>query len=146
MRRGRPAIEQPIARLLTFLREGVDAGVCLLSEKMRRTGLTVREALPMMTIEGAYLLHREDEVGSLDPGKQADLAAIRLDCIETQPVYDVISQIVYAVPDNQVTDVWVAGRHLLDDRSMATLDEADILAECRDWRERISGAIDREPS
>lgn len=61
--------------------QGVDAGVCLLPDELRRTGLTVREALPMMTIDGAYLLHREDEVGSLDPGKQADLIVINKDIL-----------------------------------------------------------------
>jgi len=98
-------------------------------------------ALSMATLHGARALGLADEIGSIEVGKQADLAAIRLDCIETQPVYDVISQIVYAVPDNQVTDVWVAGRHLLDDRRMTTLDEAAILADCVEWRERIAGAI-----
>ncbi len=99
-------------------------------------------ALSMATLHGARALGLEGEIGSIEIGKQADLAAIRLDRIETQPVYDVISQIVYAVPDNQVTDVWVAGRRLLAERRMTTLDETEILASCRDWRTRISAAIE----
>ena len=98
-------------------------------------------ALSMATINGARALGMEDEIGSIEVGKQADLAAIRLDRIETQPVYDVISQIVYAVPDNQVTDVWVAGRRLVDARELTTLDEAEILESCREWQHRISSAI-----
>jgi 5-methylthioadenosine/S-adenosylhomocysteine deaminase len=99
-------------------------------------------ALSMATYNGAKALGLENEIGSIEAGKQADLAAIRLDRIETQPVYDVVSQIVYAVPDNQVTDVWVAGDRVLSNRSMTTLDEAAILESCRDWRERIAATID----
>ncbi|MDT8450927.1 MAG: TRZ/ATZ family hydrolase [Wenzhouxiangellaceae bacterium] len=99
-------------------------------------------ALAMATIHGARALGLEDEIGSIEPGKQADLAAIRLDRIETQPVYDVISQIVYAAQDCQVTDVWVAGRRLLERRELKTLDRDEILDSCRDWRQRIATAID----
>lgn len=99
-------------------------------------------ALSMATLHGARALGMDDEIGSIEAGKQADLAAIRLDCIETQPVYDVISQIVYAAQDSQVTDVWVAGRRILRQRGLATLDEARILTDCRDWRRRIGAAID----
>ncbi|MEX0915049.1 MAG: TRZ/ATZ family hydrolase [Wenzhouxiangellaceae bacterium] len=98
-------------------------------------------ALSMATIHGARALGMEDAIGSIEAGKQADLVAIRLDRIETQPVYDVISQIVYAVPDAQVTDVWVAGRKLVDARELTTLDEAEVLDSCREWQARISSAI-----
>ncbi len=98
-------------------------------------------ALSMATIHGARALGMEDEIGSIAPGKQADLAAIRLDRIETQPVFDVISQIVYAVPDSQVTDVWVAGRRVVESRELTTLDEAEVLESCREWQQRISQAI-----
>jgi len=98
-------------------------------------------ALSMATINGARALRMENEIGSIEVGKQADLAAIRLDGIETQPVYDVISQIVYAVPDSQVSDVWIAGRRVLDNRVLTTLDEAEVLENCRDWQKRISSAI-----
>jgi len=66
---------------------------------------------------------------------------VRLDCIETQPVYDVISQLVYAVPDSQVSDVWVAGRRLLEERQLTTLDEARILSSCQEWRQHIRRAL-----
>lgn len=98
-------------------------------------------ALSMATLHGARALGQEDRIGSIEPGKRADLAAIRLDRIETQPVYDVISQIVYAAQDSQVTDVWVEGRRLLDARHLTTLDEAEILQSCSEWRQRIAHAI-----
>jgi len=98
-------------------------------------------ALSMATINGARALGMEDEIGSIQVGKQADLAAIRLDGIETQPIYDVISQIVYAVPDSQVTDVWIAGRRILDARELTTLDAAEVLESCREWQQRIASSI-----
>lgn len=98
-------------------------------------------ALSMATIHGARALGLDERIGSIEPGKQADLAAIRLDRIETQPVYDVISQIVYAAQDSQVTDVWVAGRQLLQHRELTTLDEAEVLASCGEWQQRISAAL-----
>ncbi len=98
-------------------------------------------ALSMATLHGARALGMEDRIGSIESGKCADLAAIRLDRIETQPVYDVISQIVYAAQDSQVTDVWVAGQRVLQDRQLTTLSEDQILDECRDWQSRISSAI-----
>lgn len=98
-------------------------------------------ALAMATIHGARALGLEDRIGSIEPGKRADLAAIRLDRIETQPVYDVISQIVYAAQDSQVTDVWVDGRRLLQQRELTTLDEDEILDSCRTWRRRIAETV-----
>ena len=98
-------------------------------------------ALSMATIHGARALGMEGQIGSLEAGKQADMVAIRLDRIETQPVYDVISQIVYAVPDSQVTDVWIAGRKILENRELTTLDEAEVLESCSEWRQRIATAI-----
>ena len=62
--------------------------------------------LGMATINGAKALDMDDEIGSLTIGKQADIVAIDLDSIETQPMYSPISQIVYSCNRNQVTDVW----------------------------------------
>ena len=61
-----------------------------------------------------------------------------MDGIETQPLYHVISQLVYASSRDQVSDVWVAGRHLLKDRQLTTLDEKAILATARQWQEKLS--------
>lgn len=102
-------------------------------------------ALSMATIHGARALGLEDQIGSIEIGKQADLTAIRMDAIETQPVHDVISQLVYATPRNQVSDVWVAGRQLLRERELTTLDEHEILHETEGWYERIQ-IIERRAS
>ncbi|MCW8919371.1 MAG: TRZ/ATZ family hydrolase, partial [Gammaproteobacteria bacterium] len=59
---------------------------------------------------------------------------------ETQPLYHAISQLVYATGRDKVSDVWVAGRHLLKERRLTTLDEAAILHNVRQWREKIAEA------
>jgi len=79
-------------------------------------------------------------IGSIVPGKQADLTAVRLDAIETQPIYHVASQLVYATGRQQVSDVWIAGRRKLDNRALVGMDLAGIRAKAREWHERIAFA------
>lgn len=94
-------------------------------------------ALAMATIHGARALGMEHRIGSLLPGKEADIVAIDLDMPETQPVFDPLSQIVYASNRDQVTDVWVAGRHLLKARELLTIDMEEVLVKAKEWRTRI---------
>ncbi len=102
------------------------------------TALPAARALAMATLHGARALGLEAEIGSLRPGKQADLVAVDLGDLATQPVYNPLSQIVYAATRDQVTDVWVAGRRLLASRRLATLDEVEIRRKAAAWRERIA--------
>ena len=77
------------------------------------SALPAYQALRMATLNGAIALGLGDQIGSLVPGKWADVCAIRLDELESTPLYEPLSQIVYASGRHQVTDVWVAGEHLL---------------------------------
>ncbi|HRZ52735.1 MAG TPA: TRZ/ATZ family hydrolase [Candidatus Contendobacter sp.] len=99
--------------------------------------LPAARVLRMATLNGARALGLGDEIGSLEPGKAADLIAVDLGQPETEPVYHPISQLVYAVGRHQVSDVWVAGQRLLADRRLTTLDLAEILQRARDWRDKI---------
>jgi 5-methylthioadenosine/S-adenosylhomocysteine deaminase len=90
-------------------------------------------ALDMATINGARALGVDTEIGSIEEGKQADFCAIDLARPRTQPVHNVISQIVYAASSSQVSDVWVAGNRLLKDHQLTTLDEQRILNTASDW-------------
>jgi len=94
--------------------------------------------LEMATINAAKALDMDDEIGSLTVGKQADVVAINLNSIETQPMYAPISQIVYSCNRNQVTDVWVAGKQLLKERELTTLDEMVVIETTKLWQEKIS--------
>ena len=105
--------------------------------------LPAHAALAMATLGGARALGLEREIGSIAVGKWADLAALRLDELETQPLYNPVSHIVYSASRCQVSDVWVAGRRLLDQRRLTTLDEAALGASARRWHDRI--AEDRTP-
>jgi 5-methylthioadenosine/S-adenosylhomocysteine deaminase len=97
-------------------------------------------ALRMATLNGAQALGIADQTGSLTVGKWADICAVRLDDPEATPLYNPLSQLVYASGRHQVSDVWVAGEHLLKERVLTSLDEADILARARRWHARISAA------
>jgi len=102
------------------------------------SSLPAMTALRMATINGAIALGLADKTGSLETGKWADITAIDLSAIETQPVYDPVSQLVYAAGREQVTDVWVAGQHLLNNRRLTQLDINDILDRVSEWRSRLS--------
>ncbi len=98
------------------------------------------EALAMATLHGARALGLADEIGSLQPGKAADVIAIDLARTETTPCYDPVSAIVYAAGREAVRHVWVAGRPLLRERRLTTLDEAEVQRRARHWAARISAA------
>lgn len=90
------------------------------------------------TLNGARALGLADRIGSIGPGKQADLAAVRLDEPETQPLYHAISQLVYAASRRQVSDVWIAGRRKLKDGVLVEMDLDALRARSARWRERIA--------
>lgn len=96
--------------------------------------------LHMATLGGARALGLDDEIGSLLPGKAADLVALDLSAAHCQPVYDPISQLIYAAGREAVTEVWVAGRRLLHDRRLVTLDGDAIISTAARWGERIGAA------
>ncbi len=100
--------------------------------------LPAHTALRMATLNGARALGMADQIGSLEPNKWADLCAIELDRIETQPLYNALSQLVYSAGRHQVSDVWVAGRRLLDNRRLTTLDEAAVLSRAHQWGQRLA--------
>ncbi len=107
------------------------------------TAVPAHTALRMATLNGARALGLEERIGSLEAGKAADIVAIDLSAISSQPVYDPLSQVVYTAGRDQVTDVWVAGRRLLKERKLTTLDEPTIVQKAAEWRDRIA-ASDRE--
>jgi Cytosine deaminase and related metal-dependent hydrolases len=101
------------------------------------SALPAAQALHMATLGGARALRRDDEIGSLEAGKQADFIAIDLSAAETQPIYDVLSHLVYAASRQHVTHTFVAGRPLMEDRRLTTIDLPATLAHAAEWRARI---------
>jgi 5-methylthioadenosine/S-adenosylhomocysteine deaminase len=103
----------------------------------RPGSLVARDVLRMATLEGARLLGLGDATGSLTPGKWADLCCIDLRAPGSWPVHDVTTTLVHACSSRQVTDTWVAGRHLHADGTLRYLDEAAVLERADAWRQRI---------
>ncbi|MDP1708005.1 MAG: TRZ/ATZ family hydrolase [Gammaproteobacteria bacterium] len=104
------------------------------------TSVPAATALRMATLNGARALGLGDITGSLLPGKAADITAVHLGDLETQPLYDPVSQLVYATGRDKVTDVWVAGQHVLKQRQLTTLDEAELVIKARGWAQKIRPA------
>jgi 5-methylthioadenosine/S-adenosylhomocysteine deaminase len=94
-------------------------------------------ALEMATINGAKALGLDSITGSLELGKAADIIAVDMSQLESQPCYDPISQLVYATDRSHVTDVWVDGKHLLNNRHLTTLNGAEIIHNSQQWAEKI---------
>jgi 5-methylthioadenosine/S-adenosylhomocysteine deaminase len=94
-------------------------------------------ALRAATLNGAKALGLHAIIGSIEPGKRADLAAVRMDEVETQPLYNVLSQLAYAVSRRQVSDVWIDGKRKLRGGALVDFDLAGVLEKARRWRERI---------
>ncbi|MFZ2726239.1 MAG: TRZ/ATZ family hydrolase [Methylococcaceae bacterium] len=95
-------------------------------------------ALKMATINGAKALGLETEIGSLIIGKAADIIAVDLSDLATQPVYHPISQIVYAASRNQVSDVWVAGKQVVKQRQLMTFDLKALKEKIALWQGRLA--------
>ena len=99
--------------------------------------LPASQVLRMATIEGARALRLDGRIGSIAAGKRADLVAVDLSALETQPVYDPVSQLVYAAGRQQVREVWLDGRRRLRAGELVDMDVAGILSRAGSWRQRI---------
>jgi len=95
-------------------------------------------ALQAATLNGARAIGLGERIGSIAPGKQADLVAVRLDALETQPVYHPLSQLVYATGRQQVSDVWIAGARKLENGVLRGTDIDELRGRALTWQARIS--------
>jgi 5-methylthioadenosine/S-adenosylhomocysteine deaminase len=94
-------------------------------------------ALRMATLDGARAIGLDARIGSIVPGKSADLTAVELSSIETLPCFDPISHLAYCAGRENVTHVWVEGRALLEERQLASIDAGEIQAKARWWQKRM---------
>lgn len=102
------------------------------------TALPAADALALATINGARAMGLENSLGSLEIGKQADLIAVDLSGPETQPVYNPLSQLVYACNGSQVSHSWIAGQAVMSRRKLRDIDLADLSGRVGEWQRRIS--------
>ena len=119
------------SRSAALLAKGYAADPCVLN---------AFQTLEMLTINAARALGKEHLLGSVQTGKLADLCAIRLDSLQTTPMFDVVSHLIYAASSQQVSHVWVGGRMLLQDKDFLYMDTGDIMDRANDWAKRITSA------
>ncbi|MEH6467614.1 MAG: TRZ/ATZ family hydrolase [Porticoccus sp.] len=97
-------------------------------------------ALQMATINGAKAMGWDDQIGSIEVGKSADLAAITLGTIESEPLYNPTSQLVYTNAGSRVSHLWVNGRALMVERQLKTLNEQEVLIKAQQWQRKIANS------
>ena len=99
--------------------------------------LPAADVLHMATLGGARALGLDDAIGSLGVGKQADIVAVDLDGVDHLPVYDPVSHLLHVAQRADVTNVWIAGQHLVAQRRLTQLDEASLSLRARAWQVRL---------
>ena len=102
------------------------------------SAVSAQQALRMATINGAKALGLHDKIGSLEIGKQADMIAIDFSVLEAKPLYDPISHLVYCTNRQQITHNWVAGKALMIDRHLLTLNEQTLHRNAEHWQDLIA--------
>ena len=105
--------------------------------------LDAASTLRMATLGGARAMALDEQIGSVEVGKQADLITLRIDLPEMQPLYHPISQVVYAGSRHYVRDVWIAGERKLADGALVTMDIVDVTRKARQWGQRLAGLPQR---
>jgi 5-methylthioadenosine/S-adenosylhomocysteine deaminase len=99
--------------------------------------LPAAEVLRMATLGGATALGMENDIGSLEPGKQADVIAVDLSGLSHAPCYDPESHLVHVTGRDQVSDAWIAGERLLADGMLTRLDSKELASRARFWQDRL---------
>jgi len=105
--------------------------------------LPAEQALAMATIIGARAIRLDDTIGSIEVGKRADIVSVRLDAPHAAPIYNVYSQLVYALKASDVADVMVDGRPIVRDRKMLTLDQSALMAKAAEYQDRVRKSLGR---
>jgi len=101
------------------------------------SALPAATVLRMATLGGAMALSMGDAIGSLEPGKQADVVAVDMGEIDDAPVYDPVSHLVHVASRERVTDVWVAGERVVRERTPTRVDVPALAARARLWQQRL---------
>ena len=109
--------------------------------KMDPLAINAKAVVEMATIDGARALHMDKEIGSLEKGKKADLILISLDEPNTVPMYDVYSQLAYALKASDVETVIIGGRVVMRDRKLLTVNEQEAIAKAREYKKKIAASL-----
>jgi 5-methylthioadenosine/S-adenosylhomocysteine deaminase len=107
--------------------------------------LPAEQAFAMATILGARALRLERMIGSIEKGKRADIITISLDSPHAVPIYNVYSQLVYALKGSDVQDVMVNGKTIVRDRKMVTVDASEVLTKAAEYQRKVARSVRSEP-
>jgi 5-methylthioadenosine/S-adenosylhomocysteine deaminase len=103
----------------------------------RADAINAHQALRMATLSGAQALGLDSTIGSIVPGKAADLCAVSLDDIKLTPCYDPVSHLVYTAGCEHVSDVWVAGRIRVENGQLLENNEIELIKLATLWQNKI---------
>ena len=107
------------------------------------TAVSARAAVQMATIGGARALGMDKQIGSLEPGKRADMIIVSMSAARQTPMYDPLSHLVYVTRGDDVQTTIVNGKVLMRDRKVLTLDRAAVLRDAKTWASSVSAAVGR---
>ena len=105
--------------------------------------MSAREALARATLGGARAIHMDQEIGSLEVGKRADVLVVDIGGVHQQPLYDVYSVLAYATKASDVETVIVEGRLLYDRGRFLTLDVEEVLAKAAEYRDQVRRSLSK---
>jgi 5-methylthioadenosine/S-adenosylhomocysteine deaminase len=109
--------------------------------KMSPLALNAQAVVEMATIDGARALHMEDEIGSLEKGKKADLIIIGLDEPNAVPMYDIYAQVAYALKASDVETVMIGGKFVMRDHKLLTVNEPAAIAKAREYQKSVAASL-----
>jgi len=110
--------------------------------RMDSRALPAEQVVEMATIGGARAVHLEKLIGSLEAGKKADLIVVDTTAPHATPMYNVYSQLVYALKATDVRSVVIGGKMVMEDRKMLTLDETAILVKANKYKKQIEKSLE----
>jgi len=113
--------------------------------RMDPRALPARQVVEMATIGGARALHLDKQIGSLEVGKQADVVLIGTGATHSTPMYNVYSQLVYALNAHDVLTVVIAGKIVMEVRVMMTMDKPAILAKAHEYQRKVAASLVEPP-
>jgi len=109
--------------------------------RMDPRALPARQTVELATIGGARAMHLENQIGSLEAGKKADLILINTNATHSTPMYNVYSLLVYALNAHDVRTAVIGGKVVMDGRVMMTMDKPGILAKAHEYQRKISASL-----
>jgi 5-methylthioadenosine/S-adenosylhomocysteine deaminase len=112
--------------------------------KMNPLALNAQSVVEMATIDGARALHMENDIGSLEKDKKADLILIGLDAPNAVPMYDVYAQIAYSLKASDVETVMIAGQIVMWDRTLLTVNEREAVAKAREYQKSVAASLEMQ--